>query len=107
MANCGDGRELFVTGVGKDRTFSQQEIQAGMVVASKAGQVVVAELVHDDGQHQLGASRTGGLGPSPEAGDAGEDECDEDAGPAGPTAFAHMVHDIRLGGDDSAAGEEA
>ena len=90
MADRGDGGKLFVAGVGKDGAFGQQEIQAGVVVAAKAGQVVVAELVHYDGQHQLGARRSGGLG---ESADARNDERDQDAAEGGPPGFAHIVHD--------------
>jgi hypothetical protein len=91
MADRRDGGVLFVAGIGKDRAFGQQELEAGVVVAAEAGQVVVAELVDDHGQHQLGARRSGSLSK-------GGDEGDEDPQQAGTPGFAHTVHDIRLGG---------
>ncbi len=46
-------------GVREDRAFVEQPVEPGLVLASQTGQVIVAELVDHDGQHQLGFGRRG------------------------------------------------
>jgi len=61
VAYGGHGGIVLVTGIGEHCTFGQQPFETGVVVGAEAGQIVVAELVHYDGQHQLRFLRCGAI----------------------------------------------
>ena len=64
MTDGGHGIGVEVVGIGKDRTLFEQARQTVMVLVAEPQEVVVAELVDDDGNHQAGfAGQTGGNGP--------------------------------------------
>ncbi len=54
MPDCGDGGGLRVMRVGEHGALLEQSRQAAGVVVAKPLQVVVAELIDDDGHYQLG-----------------------------------------------------
>ena len=53
MPDCRDGGEVDVAGVGEDRALGQEPFETGRVFGAKAGQVIVAELVDDNGDNQF------------------------------------------------------
>src|ERR1022692_984495 len=46
-----------VAGIREDGASGEQAFETRVVVAAKARQIIVAELVHHDGQHQFGRRR--------------------------------------------------
>ena len=53
MAHCRHRDGVDVTRLGEDRPMLEHPRKAGAVVVAKTKQVIVAELVDDDRQHQL------------------------------------------------------
>ena len=44
---------MLVVGVGEDRALGEELVQAALIFAAEAGQVIVAELVDRDGDDQF------------------------------------------------------
>ena len=59
MVDGGDGGVVIVAGVGKNGALGEEAVEAGAIVGTVAGEVIVTELIEDDGHHQLGFSRRG------------------------------------------------
>ena len=60
MSHRGYGRHLSIECICKVRAMREKAIEAAMVIASKAGQVVVAKLIDNDTHYQLRFGSRGG-----------------------------------------------
>ena len=54
MADGGDGGDVFISSVRKVGTLAEHAVEAGGVAGAEAGEIVGAELVHDDDDDEFG-----------------------------------------------------
>ena len=79
MTDRGYGREVLEVRVREDRAVPPQPVESARVLAAEPGQVIVAELVDDENDHQLrrpphGFQRGGGPGAREGAAEQGHSQ---------------------------------